>query len=115
MSIGQKGAVDRELRTLFQTGASGASTDGELIDQFVNGSERAFEELLATSWADWSFAFAGGHRQEHDAEDAFEAVFVVLSRPSPIALGARLDWSVARRTGSRIGWRSGNRRLRSRR
>ena len=80
MSIGQKGAVDRQLRTLFQSGTSGASTDGELIDQFVNGSERAFEVLLDRHGPMVFRVCRSILHDEHDAEDAFQAVFVVLAR-----------------------------------
>ncbi|HEU5118990.1 MAG TPA: RNA polymerase sigma factor, partial [Isosphaeraceae bacterium] len=80
MSIGQKGAVDRQLRTLFQSGTSGASTDGELIDQFVNGSERAFEVLLDRHGPMVFRVCRSVLHHEHDAQDAFQAVFVVLAR-----------------------------------
>jgi RNA polymerase sigma factor (sigma-70 family) len=86
MAIGPNGAVQRHLRTLFNVGTFGTMTDGQLLDRFAAGGEEAAELAFA--------ALVERHgpmvlrvcrsvlRDEHDAQDAFQATFLVLVRRS---------------------------------
>ena len=86
MPGGPSGVVLKDLHTLFQVGAVGGLTDGQLIERFLSqrdaGGEAAFRELVTRHapmvlrvcrdvLGDW-----------HDAEDASQATFIVLARKS---------------------------------
>ncbi|WZO98651.1 sigma-70 family RNA polymerase sigma factor [Isosphaeraceae bacterium EP7] len=69
------------MRTLFFSGAVGGLSDGRLLEQFVaSRDEFAFERLLERHGPMvWGVCrrVLGDH---HDAEDAFQAAFLVLAR-----------------------------------
>ncbi|WP_406699316.1 sigma-70 family RNA polymerase sigma factor [Singulisphaera sp. Ch08] len=71
----------RDLRTLFGAGALGSCTDGQLLDLFLaRREEAAFEELVNRHGPMvWGVCRRVLHRH-HDAEDAFQATFLVLAR-----------------------------------
>jgi RNA polymerase sigma factor (sigma-70 family) len=82
MAIG-RGAVIRQADTLFRVGTFGAIPDGQLLERFVDrhdGGEAAFEALVARHGP----MVLGVCRQilpsPHDADDAFQATFLVLVR-----------------------------------
>src|SRR5438105_4685470 len=80
MAFDRTALVLDHLRKLAALGAAARGTDGELLERFrARGDETAFEALLARHgpmvWrlcrrllADW-----------HDAEDVFQATFLVLA------------------------------------
>ena len=74
------GSVLQYVRHLWQRSATGV-TDGQLLQRFVdNRDEAAFELLL---WRHQRMVFSVCRRvlhNVHDAEDAFQATFLVLAR-----------------------------------
>jgi RNA polymerase sigma factor (sigma-70 family) len=80
----QSGAVLRQLRTLFNVGAIGESTDGQLLERFATGRgeapELAFAALVERHGPLVLRICRAVLRDEHDAQDAFQATFLVLVR-----------------------------------
>ena len=78
------GAILRQLRTLYNLGTIRDLTDGQLLERFATDvdevSELAFAALVERHEAMvWRVCLAI-LRDEHDAEDAFQATFLVLVR-----------------------------------
>src|SRR5262249_58709171 len=73
--------VLRHIRTLVSRSAAIGVADGEILERFVSRrDEAAFEEILARHGP---LVFAVCRqllRDPHDAEDAFQATFLVLAR-----------------------------------
>jgi RNA polymerase sigma factor (sigma-70 family) len=103
MKASESRGVARELRTLYDAGAIGGLTDGHLLERFVaERDETAFEALVRRHGP---MVFGVCRRivaNRHDAEDAFQATFLVLAnRAASIAPSDMLpNWlhGVARRT-----------------
>jgi RNA polymerase sigma factor (sigma-70 family) len=81
MAIGHLDAVLRHIRKLAGVPASGDVTDGGLLERFVTERDQAAFELLVRRhermvWGVCRRLLANSH----DAEDAFQAAFVVLVR-----------------------------------
>ena len=90
--------VLRQVHRLFNLGAIGTMSDSQLLDGFVSrrdeAAEAAFEELTIRHGPMVLRVCRGVLRDPHDAEDAFQAVFLVLaSRAGSI-----------RRSGSIASW-----------
>src|SRR5437763_10912576 len=84
MARGQYEIVCRNVRTLFDVGTVGGLTDGELLDRFGAGpgevAELAFAVLVERHGPMVLRACRRALRDEHAAEDAFQATFLVLAR-----------------------------------
>jgi RNA polymerase sigma factor (sigma-70 family) len=84
VAIGKDGAVVRHLRTLFGVGAIRELTDGQLLERFAAGPSEAAEPAFAVLLERHGpmvlrvcrSVLADAH--EHDAQDAFQATFLVL-------------------------------------
>jgi RNA polymerase sigma factor (sigma-70 family) len=77
---GVKAAI-RDLQALFGVGALGTLADGPLLDRFVERREEAvFEAIIQRHGAMVWGVCRRVLRDHHDAEDAFQATFLVLAR-----------------------------------
>ena len=80
---GQSGAVVRSLGLLFAEGTHCGLTDDELLDSFLDrsdeGAARAFEGLVLRHGAMVLDVCRRALGDPHDAEDAFQATFLVLA------------------------------------
>ena len=109
--------VLRQVHRLFNIGAVGTMSDAELLDRFVSrrdeAAEAAFEELVSRHGPMVLRVCRSVLRDAHDAEDAFQAVFLVLAnRAGSIRRrGSVASWlfGVAQRVATR-GRRSAARR-----
>jgi RNA polymerase sigma factor (sigma-70 family) len=78
---GSVNTVVRYLRTLVEAETSEGLSDGQLLDQFLLRQEGAFLEALVLRHGPmvWGVCLRV-LRDHHDAEDAFQATFLVLAR-----------------------------------
>ena len=109
MAGSSSGRVFRQVERLFNLGAVGTMTDAQLLDWFVSGrgepSEAAFEELVNRHGPMVFRVCRSVLRDTHDAEDAFQATFLVLAHRarSIRRRGSIASWlfGVAHRVASR--------------
>ena len=82
MAIGENGEILGQVRTLFAVGAIGDLSDGQLLERFATGrgeaAELAFAALVERHGAMVLRVCRGALVEPHDAEDAFQATFLVL-------------------------------------
>ena len=79
----RKNSVLGKLRTIFNVGAIGDMTDGQLLERFATGGEAAelaFAALVERHGPVVLHTCRSILRDEHDADDAFQATFLVLVR-----------------------------------
>ena len=80
----RNGAVLKHIRTLFDVGVTAGMTDGQLLEQFITrrgeASEWAFAALVERHGPMVLRACRRIVRDEHDAQDAFQATFLILAR-----------------------------------
>jgi polysaccharide export outer membrane protein len=78
------GTTVREIHTLFNTGTIGRLTDGELLERFTScnqeAAELAFAALVERHGPMVLRVRQSVLRERHDAEDAFQATFLILVR-----------------------------------
>jgi RNA polymerase sigma factor (sigma-70 family) len=84
MAVGDSSAVARQLSTVFETGATGALSDEHLLDRFTTekgpAAELAFAVLVERHGPMVLRVCRNVLRDPEDAEDAFQATFLVLAR-----------------------------------
>jgi RNA polymerase sigma factor (sigma-70 family) len=105
MADRRRGADFREIRALFHAGTTGDLTDEQLLEQFVSGdreaAEMAFTALVVRHGPMVLRVCRIILRDPHEAEDAFQATFLVLARRagSICKRGSAASWlhGVARR------------------
>jgi len=123
MAIGKDRAVLRQLRTLFNVGAIGDLTDGQLLERFAGSrgeaAELAFAVLVERHGPMVLRVCRGVLVDPHDREDAFQATFLVLVKKARAlwvrdSLGPWLH-QVAYRTASRARSAAARRRRHERR
>ena len=113
--------MDGALRRLFVEGSLAGMDDAELLERFAERRDgAAFEGLVRRHGpAVWA-ACRAVLRDDHDAEDAFQATFIILARRSPAlwtaggSLGCWLH-KVAHRVSARLIADASRRRARERR
>jgi RNA polymerase sigma factor (sigma-70 family) len=120
MATGGQGAVLKSFQDLLQTGAVGGATDGELLDRFARrdgaSAEVAFAALVERHGPMVLQLCRALLRDAHEAEDAFQATFLVLARRAGSIRepGLLANWlyGVAHRTARKARARALRRRTR---
>jgi RNA polymerase sigma factor (sigma-70 family) len=84
MKILRDGTALRQLSVLFNEGVTGAETDGQLLERFATrrgeASEHAFATLVERHGPVVLRLCRSVLRDEHEAQDAFQATFLVLAQ-----------------------------------
>ncbi len=84
MAKDRQNTLSGGLRTLFQIGTTAASTDRELLDRFLNHggelAQAAIGVLIERHGPMVLRVCRSRLSDEHDAQDAFQATFLVLVR-----------------------------------
>jgi RNA polymerase sigma-70 factor (ECF subfamily) len=74
-------STTRDLQTVFEVGILGDRSDGELLGRFVEWHEQAVFEAIVRRHAAMVWGVCRRILQDdHDADDAFQATFIVLAR-----------------------------------
>ena len=81
MANARQAVASRHLRMLFEVGTVVGLTDGQLLDRFVTGrDEAAFTALIERHGPMVQRVCGEVLGDYHDAQDAFQATFLVLAR-----------------------------------
>ncbi len=115
--------VVRHLRTLYQFGVTGGFRDEQLLERFVSRRDEVGEEAFAELVQRHGPMVLGVCRRvlgdAHDAEDAFQATFLVLARKAATVVRrekvASWLYGVAVRTAKEARVRAARRRAREER
>jgi RNA polymerase sigma factor (sigma-70 family) len=115
--------IVRNLRTLYQFGVAGSLSDEQLLDQFLARRDEAAEEAFAELVQRHGSMVLGVCRRilgdKHEAEDAFQATFLVLARKAASVVRrekvASWLYGVAVRTAKEARVRAARRRAREER
>src|SRR5580693_2129574 len=119
MAIETLGAAMRQIDRLFTNGAVTGFSDAQLLERFVAGhDEVAFETLLARHGPMVLSVCRGILNDPNDAEDAFQATFLILVKKAgtfrgPVALAGWL-YLVAHRVAIRANAAARRRRAHER-
>jgi RNA polymerase sigma factor (sigma-70 family) len=71
----------RDIQMLFEVGTTGSLSDGQLLDRFVARHEEAVFEAIMQRHGSMVWGVCRRIlRDHHDAEDAFQAAFLLLAR-----------------------------------
>ena len=101
MADRRQAADFRDIRALFHVGTTGDLTDQQLLEQFVSGdreaAEMAFKALVVRHGPMVLRVCRMVLRDLHEAEDAFQATFLVLVAPGRIDPQARVGSELAAR------------------
>ncbi len=123
MARGSTKSALRQIRTLFELGTLGGLTDGQLLELFLTRSGDDAEDAFAALVHRHGPMVLGVCRRmlpgSHDAEDAFQATFLILARRAA-AIGRRerlANWlyGVAVRTAKESRRRAARQQARERR
>jgi RNA polymerase sigma factor (sigma-70 family) len=119
MADARRGSVVKSIETLFRVGAVGGMADAELLELFLtrqDAAEAAFEALVRRHGPMVFGVCRGVLPDPNDADDAFQATFLVLARraSSVRRKGSIGSWlhGVARRVSMRAKADAFRRRLR---
>src|SRR5579875_827795 len=123
MRGGTSREVVRHLRTLYELGVAGPYTDEQLLGRFMARRDEAAEEAFAELVRRHGPMVLGVCRRilgdDHEAEDAFQATFLVLARKAASVVRrekvASWLYGVAVRTAREARVRSARRRAREER
>lgn len=118
MASEQGGTLLRSVRTLFGAGTVGELTDAQLLERFLSGhdgqAEMAFEALVTRHGSMVLDVCRNVLRDAHDAQDAFQATFLILARRAKTIRrrDSVASWlfGVARRVASRAKSEAARRR-----
>jgi RNA polymerase sigma factor (sigma-70 family) len=122
MASGDSSVLFRNVNALFNIGAIGGLTDRELLDRFLSergdASELAFGALVHRHGPMVLGVCRSMLRDAHDAEDAYQATFLLLARKASSirARDSPAHWlyGVARRVAVRLKADAARRRSRER-
>ncbi len=123
MANSSSDSVQKQVQRLFNLGTVGSLSDAQLLDWFVSerdeAREAAFEELMIRHGPMVFRVCRSVLQDTHDAEDAFQAAFLVLAHRarSIRRRGSVASWlfGVAHRVASRARRRAARRRARDQR
>ena len=80
----RRGAALRQIQSLYTSGTCSGLTDGQLLERYIAGrgerAEAAFAAMVERHGPMVLRICRAVLRDEHDAEDAFQATFLVLAR-----------------------------------
>jgi RNA polymerase sigma factor (sigma-70 family) len=115
MAIGRSSSVRKHLQILFTRGTIGDLTDGELLERFIAvRDDAAFEALVERHGPMVLRICLAALTDPHDAQDAFQATFLVLVRQagSVRKRDSVASWlfGVASRVAARVGTDAARRR-----
>ncbi|AMV37437.1 sigma-70 family RNA polymerase sigma factor [Planctomyces sp. SH-PL62] len=112
------GGLVRSIQTLYEAGSLAGLDDAELLGRFLDradGAEAAFEAILARHGAMVHQVCRSAAGSDADAEDAFQATFLILAcrAPSVRRRASLAPWlfGVARRVAARARANSARRRV----
>src|ERR1700679_664514 len=93
MERGPANSALRQIRTLYTLGTLGDLTDAQLLELFLTRQREAAEDAFAILVNRHGPTVLGACRRmlpgSHDAEDAFQATFLILARKAA-SLGPRV-------------------------
>ena len=101
-------AMVQRLRHLAEPSANGSLTDAQLLERFLTcRDEAAFEVLVWRHGAMVLGLCRRMLRHEHDAEDAFQATFLVLVRKASSIVAGKPCPAGSTRSPTALRWLSG--------
>ena len=113
------GLAHHDLTTLFEAGVLGGLPDSELLERFIaRRDEAAFEALVRRHGPMVWRVCRNILKDHHDAEDAFQATFLILARKAQTIVPREmlLNWlyGVARQTAAKAKYMAAKREARER-